>query len=97
MLPEPLRSPSASEPARTSREAKAEETVLLMCTTCDEAFAPVFYPRCQRCGHAFVHTAEEQTKLLNEWPPRVLFTAIAILLLGWGLFLYFWLILRWPR
>jgi hypothetical protein len=97
MLPEPLRRPSAPEPARASAKRQPENTVLLVCPTCDEAFTPMFYPRCQQCGHVFLETVDENTELLNQLTPRVLFTAIAVLLLGWGFLLYFWFILRWPR
>ena len=39
--------------------------VMLMCTTCDEAFAPNFYERCEHCGYDFesgvvIETAEPE-------------------------------------
>lgn len=81
----------------SSPEAAArDQTVMLVCPTCDEAFHPVFYRRCAWCGHDFGRGREDRLADSEavELNPRVLLI-IALLAGGFIAILgYFWFVLN---
>ncbi len=58
-----------------------ESAVLLMCETCDEAFAPRFYRRCQWCDRDFGHGIDVRQTLAQREPLNPRAKAVMILLL----------------
>lgn len=51
---------SPDEPIRLVADGRdgRHDGVLIVCPTCDEAFSPEFYRRCENCGHEFEHGLE---------------------------------------
>ncbi len=46
--------------------ADDDQPVLLVCSTCDEPFAPVYHRRCEWCGHDFGEGREIKPKEVAE-------------------------------
>lgn len=68
--------------------------LMLMCTTCDEAFAPNFYERCEHCGYDF-----QSGVVIEDAVPAVLNGRMLVVLAGLGvvllaLFIFFAIITR---
>jgi hypothetical protein len=64
--------------------------ILLMCSECDEAFAPTFYRRCEQCGHEFPDgqiVVEEEPP--EQLPTRVLAVIFFLILLAVAAYVYF--------
>lgn len=81
---------------RTCDEGRDEghAPVLLMCPSCDEAFAPKFYRLCEECGHDFGDGRQVEVPELKELPGRVLFVIAALGALTIGALVYWWCLLR---
>lgn len=78
------------QPIRLAAD-ESEGPVLVVCPTCDEAFTPEFYRRCERCGFQFADGKD--VGRLDPWTEatrgRVLWWC------GAGGALLFWLYLAW--
>lgn len=75
------------------REDPADE-VLLVCPTCDEAFHPDFYRRCEECGHAFPRGIDPESRsLLDETARRGLAWLVSCALFLGGIYVA-WRLLR---
>lgn len=68
--------------------------MLLMCPSCDEAFAPKFYRLCEECGHDFGEGRQVKVPVPVELPGRVLFVIAALAALAIGVLFYWWLLFR---
>lgn len=90
---------SAEFPAAEYAPAAADESPnearqpLLMCPTCDEAFTPRYYRRCELCGHQFGGGNEADGEPA-EFGGRALWLLAGMLVLGCAAAVYFWVILR---
>ena len=69
--------------------------VLLLCPTCDEAFAPKFYRRCPGCGFDFGSGIDVDTSAFTQSPPhQVTLVLLGLLTLGLGICVYLGWLLR---
>jgi hypothetical protein len=73
---------------------RGPDGLLVVCPACGEAFAPVFYRRCERCGHDFGDGREPTSPDVEELSTRVWVVIWGLAGLLGGMFLYFWLVLR---
>ncbi|MBC8877089.1 MAG: hypothetical protein H8E44_47275 [Planctomycetes bacterium] len=64
--------------------------VLLMCPSCDEAFAPKFFRLCEECGHDFGDGRQVESSEPEELSERALYVIVAIGALTLGLLAYWW-------
>ena len=80
--------------AEASDGEGSEMEVLLMCPTCDEAFAPHYYRMCQQCGHDFGEGIEVDQTAGDDVNRRVVFVFVAIVLLVLALSAFFAFVLR---
>jgi hypothetical protein len=81
------------ETARTDSDSagtKDGDSVLLMCPSCDEAFAPGFYRLCQQCGHDFGDGLQVESEAQDELTGRTLFVLIGLAALAMAVLVYFW-------
>lgn len=72
--------------------AKGQDSVLLMCPSCDEAFEPGFYRLCQQCGHDFGEGLLVETGEQEELTGRTFFVLIGLSALAIAILAYFWYI-----
>lgn len=68
--------------------------VMLMCTTCDEAFAPNFYERCEHCGYDFESGVVIETPEPEELNVRMLIVLAVLVVVTVGLVVFFGIVLR---
>ena len=68
--------------------------VMLMCTTCDEAFAPNFYERCEHCGYDFESGVVIETPEPEELNVRMLVVMGVLVVVTVGLMVFFGVVLR---
>jgi hypothetical protein len=82
---------AAAKRLDTAGNAVTEITdgVLLMCETCDEAFAPKFYRRCAQCGHEFADGIDVDPTATIAINNRVVVAAMILAGIAIGLFAYF--------
>jgi len=77
--------PADGPPAESSQQEEAVPNGLLICTTCDEPFAPRYLPQCEWCGHPFEPRGSAAEASVAEPPeemtPRVWGVVLAILAL----------------
>ena len=64
--------------------------LLLMCPTCDEAFAPQFYRYCQQCGHDFGGGVVPDATEADALTGRAAVVLFALVLLALAMLVYFW-------
>jgi len=69
-------------------------TLMLMCTTCDEAFAPNFYERCEHCGYDFESGVAIETPEPEEVNVRMLVVLVVLVVVTVGLMLFFGFVLK---
>jgi len=98
--------PAAAPVERTRRDAgcacktcdvgrdEDHAPVLLMCPSCDEAFAPKFYRLCEECGHDFSEGRQVVVPEPVELPGRVLFVIAALGALTIAVLAYWWILFR---
>jgi hypothetical protein len=82
------------EPDDAEEGGVGEDDVLLLCSTCDEPFAPRFYRRCAECGHDFGAGIEGDEIVREEFNSRVVLVIVAMLLLLGGLLAFFVVVLQ---
>jgi len=67
---------------------------MVVCTTCDEPFAPRFLKQCEWCGHVFDEgievTHDPAAEVLN---PKIVAVIVLLAALGVGLLVYFMILL----
>jgi hypothetical protein len=68
--------------------------VLLMCPSCDEAFAPKFYRLCEECGHDFGEGRQVEVSEPEELTDRALFVIVTLGVLTIGVLGYLWYLFR---
>jgi hypothetical protein len=68
--------------------------VLLMCPSCDEAFAPKFYRLCEECGHDFGDGRQVELPEPEELTGRALLVMVALVILTIGILGYLWYLFR---
>lgn len=68
--------------------------VLLLCSTCDEPFAPQFYRCCAECGFDFGEGIEQSEIVREELNNRVVLVMVGVALLLIGLLGFFAIVLR---
>ncbi len=68
--------------------------LMLMCTTCDEAFAPNFYERCEHCGYDFESGVVIETPEPGEVNVRMLVVMAVLVIVTVGLMAFFGFVLR---
>lgn len=66
--------------------------VLLICPSCDEAFAPKFYRLCEECGHDFGEGRQVKVPESVELPGRVLFVIAVLGALTIAVLAYWWIL-----
>jgi hypothetical protein len=86
----PLEATQGGSDAVDHSVAKQGDSVLLMCPSCDEAFAPGFYRLCQQCGYDFGDGLEVQSGAQDELTGRMLFVLIGLGGLAIAILIYFW-------
>jgi len=67
--------------------------LMLMCTTCDEAFAPNFYERCEHCGYDFESGIVLETPEAEELNFRMLVVLILLVAVTVGVLTLFGIVL----
>jgi hypothetical protein len=68
--------------------------MMLVCTTCDEPFVPVYPRLCEWCGHEFDHGYDvTQQPVVDPITGRAIAVLIALSALGIGLAAYFVILL----
>jgi len=68
--------------------------LMLMCTTCDEAFAPNFYERCEHCGYDFESGVVIETAEPEELNVRMLAVLAILAAVTIGMMVFFSFVLR---
>ncbi len=68
--------------------------LMLMCTTCDEAFAPNFYERCEHCGYDFTSGVVIEAPEPEELNLRMLVVLGLLVAVTVGLIVFFSFVLR---
>jgi hypothetical protein len=91
-LGEPLRATTGT--AADSGMDATPGLPLLRCATCDEAFVPRFYRRCQRCGHDFQQGMDVRDSAASELTPRAVLVIAVLMLVVGGLMLFFYVVLH---
>ncbi len=76
-----------------SESTEQQLEMLLICPTCDEAFAPLLYRFCEQCGHDFESGVEVRAMHREELTARMMATIVVLLVLTLGIMGYFWFIL----
>jgi hypothetical protein len=75
-----------------STEPAVEDQILLRCTACEEAFAPVFDRTCRRCGHEFAEgvlpASDEAVSVARPALVLFLLVATAAVILGYCWYLF---------
>lgn len=90
----PQRQSDGSWGPQTAAGEVLASPLLLLCPTCDEAFPPQYYRRCQRCGHDFGQGIDVQPQGAELPPARVLLATAGLALLGGMAILYLWWVFR---
>ncbi len=90
----PTNSPEEASGGEVITATESPDEVLLICPTCDEAFAPQFERRCHACGHDFGTGTEYVEEVTEEMNYRVVLAVAGMLLLAGGLLAFFALALR---
>jgi len=96
--PAPLTNASLAGIEELEQAPSDELPLMLMCATCDEAFEPQFYRRCQWCGHDFADGLESPDPAGSEaMSDRTKMVATALLLGAAASVIYLAWLLYWPR